>query len=201
MIGSLRGIVLDRGANGQILLEVAGTGLGYRIMMDPRTSGGLDRGAEIFVWIHHHIREESQDLYGFLDQDEQLCFVALLGAHGVGPSLALAILSVHRPDQLAGVIASEDVDALCLVPGVGKKTAARLVIELKSRLDGIASASPDSVSTTLGSGGDLHDALVELGFRSDEIAQVLQRDEVRSSPDAGAALRLALKALGSGAHQ
>ena len=92
-------------------------------------------GDDVFVHVHHHVREDAQTLYGFATRDERVCFEALIGAHGVGPSLALAILSVHSPMQLRAALASDDVAALCLVPGVGKKTAARLLVELKSRLD------------------------------------------------------------------
>ena len=134
MIGSLRGTLLDRSTAGEVLIEVGG--VGYRATMGPAAALTLgDVGSEVFVWVHHHIREDAQALYAFSGRDERTCFEALLGAHGVGPSLALAILSVHRPDALRGVLASDDVDALCLVPGVGKKTAARLLVELKSRLD------------------------------------------------------------------
>ena len=133
MIGSLRGTLGDRSGTGEVLVEVAG--VGYRVTVTPTTVVELgDPGAEVFVHIHHHIREDAQTLYGFLTREERDGFEALLGAHGVGPALALAILSVHGPDALALVVAEDDVDALCLVPGVGKKTAARLLIELKSRL-------------------------------------------------------------------
>ena len=108
-----------------------------------------DVGDEAFVWVHHHVREDAEVLYGFATRDERVTFEALLGAHGVGPALALAILSVHAPPALVRILADDDVGALCLVPGVGKKTAARLLVELKSRLD-----VPDgeSVPVTVGAG-------------------------------------------------
>ena len=134
MIGSLRGVLLERWSDGEVLVEVAG--VGYRVTVAPATSVDLgETGREVFLHIHHHRREDAETLYGFLRADERLAFEALLGAHGVGPSLALAILSVHPPAALQRVLAADDLDALCLVPGVGKKTAARLLVELKSRLD------------------------------------------------------------------
>ncbi|HSL56442.1 MAG TPA: Holliday junction branch migration protein RuvA, partial [Acidimicrobiales bacterium] len=134
MIGSLRGTLLDRSLEGEVLVEVGG--VGYRVTMSPTAAvaiGELDD--EVFVHVHHHIREDEQRLYGFATRDERVAFQALLGAHGVGPALALAILTVHPPAALARVLADDDLAALCLVPGVGKKTAARLLIELKSRFD------------------------------------------------------------------
>jgi Holliday junction DNA helicase RuvA len=80
------------------------------------------------------VREDAQTLYGFRSKDERVCFEALLSAHGVGPSLALAIMAVHPPVQLHRALAADDVDALCMVPGIGKKTATRLIVELKSKL-------------------------------------------------------------------
>ena len=91
-------------------------------------------GAEVFLHVHHHRREDAETLYGFTSIEERRVFETLIGTHGVGPALGLAILSVHSPLGLRHVLATDDVAALCLVPGVGKKTAARLLIELKSRL-------------------------------------------------------------------
>src|SRR3546814_7177516 len=124
MIGSVRGTLIDRGAS-EVLVEVLG--VGYRITVSPTTAVSLgDVGDEVFCWIHHHSREDATTLYGFATKDERMCFEALIGAHGVGPALALAILSIHSPAALARILAEDDLAALCLVPGVGKKTAQRL---------------------------------------------------------------------------
>ncbi|CAN5462799.1 Holliday junction branch migration protein RuvA [soil metagenome] len=199
MIGSLRGTLLDRSLTGEILVEVAG--VGYRVQAGPATSARLgDLQGDVFVWIHHHVREDADTLYGFASKDERDAFEALLGAHGVGPALAQAILSVHPPANLVRVLAEDDVAALCLVPGVGKKTAARLLIELKSRLavplgDGVPSG-PDAD----GSGGspthsvraDVRDALVGLGYTPEEIAEATHG---LPEGDAGALLKEALRRL------
>jgi Holliday junction DNA helicase RuvA len=183
MIGSLRGTLLDRWGTGEVLIEVAG--VGYRVTVTPTTVVELgDPGSEVFVHVHHHLREDAQTLYGFLTRDERDCFEALLGAHGVGPGLALAILSVHGPSALAIVVADDDVDALCLVPGVGKKTAARLLIELKSRLsvpvlESTSGRAPTRVGPT-SARSDVRDALSNLGYQPDEVAAV-----VRDLPDDG----------------
>ena len=134
MIGSLRGRLLELFGDGEVLIEVGG--VGYRVIVTPTTAVRLgDVGGDVFVHVHHHIREADQTLYGFLERDERTCFEALLSAHGVGPSLALAVLGVHGPVELARLLADDDVAALCLVPGVGKKTATRLLVELKNSLD------------------------------------------------------------------
>lgn len=138
MIGSLRGIILDRAARpgqaGEVLLEVGG--VGYRVLVP---GGALTRigapGSPAFVHVHTHVREDALVLYGFPTLDERVCFEALIGAHGVGPAVALALLSVHSPLALQRAVLAEDTDALMLVPGIGKKTATRLIIELKTRLD------------------------------------------------------------------
>lgn len=197
MIGSLRGPLLARDAD-DVLVEVAG--VGYRVHVTPRTAVDLGPvGTEVFVWIHHHMREDHQALYGFAAADERTCFTALLGAHGVGPALALAILSVHRPEALARALAEDDVDALCLVPGVGKKTAARLLVELKSRLDLPVGDLPPVVD---GAGpvpagasarADVREALAGLGYGVEEIRGVLA--DLPDGADASSLLKQALARL------
>ena len=176
MIGSLRGRLLEFGQDGHVLLEVGG--VGYRITVTPTTAYRLGEASadEVFVHVHHHIREADQALYGFIERSERACFEALLSAHGVGPSLALAVLGVHDPDDLARVVAIDDVAALCLVPGVGKKTAVRLLIDLKGTLDLPIDAVPD----VSGAGGGVRSALAEvqgalggLGYSPDEVRSVL----------------------------
>lgn len=197
MIGSLRGVLIDRGDDA-LLVEVGG--VGYQVTVSPTTAVSVgDLGEEAFLWVHHHIREDHQALYGFVTADAKRCFTALLGAHGVGPALALAILSVHGPADLARVLAENDVGALCLVPGVGKKTAARLLIELKSRLDiplDIAATGPSPGGTAPGGAtarADVREALTGLGYGPDEIRDVLA--DLADHDDAGVLLKHALARL------
>ena len=124
MIGSLRGQLLDRTSESELLIEVGG--LGYRVQVTPSTAVSLgSAGSEVFVHTHHAVREDSDTLYGFATIDERRIFESLISAHGVGPALGLAILSVHGPVALRVAVAQDDLAALCLVPGVGRKTAAR----------------------------------------------------------------------------
>ena len=196
MIGSLRGVLLEIGAD-EVLIEVGG--IGYRVTVSPTTAATLGSvGDEVLCWTHHHVREDTEALYGFLTRDERVCFEALLGAHGVGPALALAILSVHTPAALSQVLADEDAAALCLVPGVGRKTAERLLVELRSRLD-LTVLSDGPVVTANGhdeptSRRDVRQALAELGYSPDEVREALD-DLPEVDGDSAGLLRHALQRL------
>ncbi|MCB1256787.1 MAG: Holliday junction branch migration protein RuvA [Microthrixaceae bacterium] len=199
MIGSLRGELLDRSDSGA-LIEVRG--VGYRVQATPSTLAALGTvGSEVFVHVYHHIREDSQTLFGFVDSDGREVFETLLGTHGVGPALALAILGVHSPSSLRRIIAEDDVAAMCLVPGVGKKTAQRLMIELKSRL---GSFEGESSSVSIGDTAnaapdvrrDVRDALAGLGYSPEEIAAATS--DLPTVEDASEGIRLALQRLAGG---
>jgi Holliday junction DNA helicase RuvA len=197
VIGSLRGVLLDRSAEGEVLIEVGG--VGYEITVNASTLaqlGGL--GDDVFVWVHHHVREEIETLYGFATRDERRCFGALLGAHGVGPTLAVAILSVFSPPALVQALADHDVAALCVVPGVGRKTAARLLVELESRLDlpdldGAAACAASAGGSAANPVADVREALAELGYGPDEVRQATA--ELASEGEPSALLRHALQQL------
>jgi Holliday junction DNA helicase RuvA len=176
MIGSLRGTLLDRPATGEVIVEVHG--VGYRASVPTSVLAGLGpAGSEVFLHVHTHVREDAIVLYGFAHGDERRCFEALLGAHGVGPSLALAILSSLSPAALSTAVLEDDLDTLCHVPGVGKKTAARLLLELKARLDLPTLDGGGSAPTSVpGSArGEARAALAELGYGPDEIIGALER--------------------------
>lgn len=196
MIGSLRGHLLDRTLSGEVLVEVGG--VGYRVVVSPATAIAIGEvGDEVFLHVHHHIREDAQTLYGFSTRDDRIAFEALLSAHGVGPALALGILSVHPPASLARVLADDDLAALCLVPGVGKKTAQRLLVELKSKLDipdlDGAAVPGGSGSTASSTRSDVHDALAGLGYGPDEIREAIR--DLPSDGDPSVLLKQALQRL------
>lgn len=195
MIGSLRGEVLERSGEGTVLIDVAG--IGYEVTVAPRTFGELEPTSTAFLYIHHHIREDDQTLYGFLTRDERTTFTTLIATHGVGPALAMAILATYPPAALVDVVANGDLGALKAIPGVGPKTAQRLLVELRDRLslpvlDGDVGAVGGSTGSTVGA---VREALAGLGYGADEI-----RDAVRELPgdgDASSMLRDALKLLGA----
>jgi Holliday junction DNA helicase RuvA len=193
MIGSLRGVLVNRPAPGEVIVEVAG--VGYRASVPTSLLAGLGGpGSEVFLHVHTHVREDAIVLYGFSHADERRCFEALLGAHGVGPSLALAILSSMSPAALSAAVLEDDVDTLCLVPGVGKKTAARLLLELKARLDlptlGGDGPGGGSVASPR---GEARAALVELGYGPDEIRGAM--DAVSDDSSVEEMVRSALREL------
>lgn len=195
MIGSLRGTVLERTDESCALVEV--NGVGYLVSVTPRTLAELEPGSAAFLYVHHHIREDAQTLFGFLHRDERTTFQVLVATHGIGPALALAILGTHAPAALIDIVAGGDIAALTLVPGVGKKTAERLLIELRSRLslpmiDLVSVASGGSRGTVV---GDVREALAGLGYAPDEIREALR--ELPADGDASGLLRDALKLLGA----
>jgi Holliday junction DNA helicase RuvA len=187
VIGSLRGVVLDRLAPSEVLLEVGG--VGYRVTVPPGVLAGGPPGQPLFLHVHTHVREDAIVLYGFADADARRCFEALLGAHGVGPALAMAILSFLAPDALRRAVATEDVAALTAVPGVGRKTAARLLLELQSRLDLPADDLP-AAAAGAGAHAEVRAALAGLGYGADEV-----RDVLRALPEAGTVEELLTTAL------
>jgi|TARA_B100001105_G_scaffold254619_1_gene250932 Holliday junction DNA helicase RuvA len=194
MIGSLRGLLMDKDREGEVIVEVGG--VGYRVSVNPGTFAELPEiGSDVFVHVHHHIREGDQQFYGFATLAERKCFESVIGAHGVGPALAMAVLATLPPDELGLAVATNDVDALCLVPGVGKKTAQRMVLELKNRLEisafdnGELEVDNLSVSTAL---GDVRDALAQMGFGTDEVRRAVEGIE---GDDTSIMLRAALQRL------
>jgi Holliday junction DNA helicase RuvA len=133
----------------------------------------MDPGTNAFLFTHLHVREDAMTLFGFPSRDERDTFEALIAATGVGPKLGLAILSVHTPGALRRGLADDDLDLLMLVPGVGKRTAQRLLIELKARLE-----VPDldlgvAVGATSTPRSEVRDALIGLGYSPDEVRAVL----------------------------
>ncbi|MGA2036531.1 MAG: Holliday junction branch migration protein RuvA [Acidimicrobiales bacterium] len=175
MIGWLRGELLARTLEGELLVDVGG--VGYRVSVpSPLLARAGELGDEVRLHVHTHVREDAIVLYGFATAEERRCFEALVGAHGVGPSLALAVLSVLTPADLTRAVIEEDLGVLCEVPGVGRKTAARLVIDLRSRLELSAlngSGVPGGAGVPLNSRAEVRAALIELGYGPDEIRRAL----------------------------
>ena len=197
MIGLLRGPVVLRTGECEVIVDVAG--VGYRVAVTPSAAatlvaGGGDKAErEATLYVHTHVREDAIVLYGFLHDDERRCFEVLLGSHGVGPALALAIVAMLSPAALSTAVIEDDLDTLCTVPGVGRKTAARLLIELKSRLD-LPDLSLDPASMALGGADPL--ARSSRTSRA-ELAQRGALDGLRDDVGVEEMLRLALRELAS----
>ena len=191
MIGSLRGKLLERN-DATALLEVGG--VGYLVQVTPRTLAELEPTSNAFLYVHHHIREDSQVLFGFMSRAERDTFNILIGTHGIGPSLALAILGVHTPASLIDIVASGDLAGFTVVPGVGKKTAERLLVELKNKLDLPILSGPaiEGAATPM---AEVREALAGLGYGNEEIREALKG--VTATGDTAEMLRQALSMLGS----
>jgi Holliday junction DNA helicase RuvA len=189
VIGSVRGTVLERSPTGEALLEVGG--VGYRVLVPLGALPGLEPGGPAFLFTHLHVRDDAMLLYGFPTREERDTYEVLLGAAGVGPTLALKILSVHGPVALQRAVADQDLAALTLVPGVGKRTAERLLVELRARLD-----VPISTAGEIGADGatparaEVREALTGLGYAPDEVRETLAR-----LPDDGSVEDLLREAL------
>ncbi len=191
MISRLRGVPVGRTGDG-LVLDV--NGVGYRLLATPRTLAALapGPGAEITLHTHLHVREDALVLYGFETRQERDTFEILVAAAGVGPKLALSILAVHDPSALRRALLEGDLDALTLVPGVGKRTAQKLMVELKSRFE-LPDLEPVTHDGAPSARTEVRSALAGLGYEPDEV-----RDTLAALPEDGSVeelLRLALRRL------
>jgi len=192
MIASLRGYLLDRSNDGTAIVEVSG--IGYEVSMTSRSLSSLTTEGESFLYVHHHIREDNQQLFGFTSMLERATFRILIATHGVGPSLALAILETHTPHALVDAVATSDVNALTMVPGVGKKTAERLLVELRSRLS-LPEIDAPVTSAAASSIREIRAALEQLGYGPSEVVSATA--ELPADVDVSDGLRTALSFLGA----
>jgi Holliday junction DNA helicase RuvA len=163
MIGLLRGRLLEKRPN-QVILDVGG--VGYLVAVPLSTFAALgELHAEVTLLIHTHVREDALMLYGFLSAREKHVFELLLGASGVGPSLSLKILSGMNVEELVPAIRGGDIARLTRIPGVGRKTAERMVLELKDKLDAIAvETDKPAPASPAGVEADVESALINLGY-------------------------------------
>lgn len=168
MIASLNGIV-GAVAAGALVVEVAG--VGYLVHVPNQVLASARGGARIRLLTQLVVREDSMTLYGFSTADHRDVFQLLLSVNGVGPKLALAILSVFEPEGLRRVVAAGDVEALTAIPGIGKRSAQRLVLELKERL--VGGPSPETPGGSFLA--EVREALVGLGYTPAEVRPVLDR--------------------------
>jgi Holliday junction DNA helicase RuvA len=167
VIGRLRGTLVAVGAD-RVLIDVGG--VGYEVGVAGRTSAELPGiGSEIVLHTHLHVREDQMALYGFMTADDRDLFHLLLGVSGVGPKVALAILATMTSDDLRRVVISDDVAALTAVPGIGKRSAQKLLLELRPKLE-----VPDGALEASGPMGEVRTALEGLGYESDEISGALR---------------------------
>lgn len=193
MIGALRGKVLERRPQG-VVLDVQG--VGYLVSLTEATSARLPIGAEAALRIHTAVREDAIELFGFLTELEEILFHELLRVQGIGPRMAMGILGGGAPEEIAQAIAAEDYGRLKKLPGVGKKTAERLVVDLRDRLAPYAKGAPRPAPTPPPEGDSLLLALEALGFRTAEAEQraALARARIGEAASVEALVKEALRA-------
>lgn len=188
MIGRLRGTLVALRPTA-VVLDVAG--VGYEVVVTPRSVAELPTvGEEVVLHTHLVVREDALVLHGFGSEAERDLFRVLLTASGVGPKVAMATLGALQPDEFRRAIAAEDVDTLTMVPGIGKRGAQKMVLELKPKLTSI------EVDSVVGSSpvAQVRDALEGLGYQTAEIREVM--DHIDGDAPVSEQLRQALRSLG-----
>jgi Holliday junction DNA helicase RuvA len=170
MIAHVRGRLLFKHPN-QAIVEAGG--VGYDVTISIATFSDLPKeGADVSLFIHTHVREDAIALFGFLRADEKQLFEKLISVSGIGPKLAIAVLSGMQPQATVAAIRSNDLTALSRIPGIGKKTAERMVLELRDKLDQFVAAPAKTTSPVE---EDVLSALVNLGYQRAAVERALQR--------------------------
>jgi Holliday junction DNA helicase RuvA len=198
MIGSLRGKLIDKRPS-TVLVDVGG--VGYQVQIPLSTFAALGAlGSETTLLIHTHVREDQFNLFGFFSAREKQCFELLISASGVGPSLALKILSGMGVEELVPAIRKGDLAQLVRIPGVGKKTAERIVVELRDKLAAVVPETGKPVTRTQLE-SDVLSALVNLGYDERSVERAIEQARAASGTDFEKLLRDSLRILGNSAMQ
>jgi holliday junction DNA helicase RuvA len=199
MIGSLRGKLIDKRPNA-VLVDVGG--VGYQVQIPLSTFAALGAlGSETTLLIHTHVREDQFNLFGFFAAREKQCFELLISASGVGPSLALKILSGMGVEELVPAIRKGDLAQLVRIPGVGKKTAERIVVELRDKLAAVDVPEEGKRGTRSQLESDTASALVNLGYETRAVENAIEKARATGGSDFESLLRAALQILGNSAMQ
>ncbi len=196
MIAALRGALADKQPD-RVVIDVGGVGYDVQIPLSTYYAVG-DRGAEVALRIHTHVREEALSLFGFATRLELHLFERLIGVNGVGPRLALAVLSGIEPPALIQAVRTADVARLTRIPGVGRKTAERIALELKDKLQAVApDDEADDVERPVDDDlrGDVISALLNLGYNRPPAERAVSAALERGPGDFDATLRQALREL------
>lgn len=201
MIDFVRGRVVERAEGALVLAPDGIAGLGLRVLAPIGTAQAVQPDTEITLYTHLYVREDALTLYGFAAREERGLFLQLLSVSGIGPKSALAALSAMPVQRLAAAIAEGDVKAIARVPGIGAKTAARVVLDLKGKLPAPEQAAdPSRIPTRIPASFDGYDdvatALRDLGFSAAEVATALAALPVEPRVPDDEAIALALKQIG-----
>jgi Holliday junction DNA helicase RuvA len=173
MIATLTGR-LKRKALDYLIVDVSG--VGYQVSVPLSTYSNIpDDGEEVSLYIHTHLREDSLSLFGFLTQEEKELFLLLLAVSGIGPKLAIAVLSNMSVQDLVHAIQTADDSKLFAIPGIGKKTAARMILELKDKIKVLATTVTPGPTAKAGDAEDVVSALVNLGYKRSIAEEALRK--------------------------
>lgn len=192
MIAHLRGRLISKRPN-QAIVDVGGVGYDVAITV-PTFSGLPNDGGEVSLHIHTHVREDAIALFGFLRAQEKQLFEKLISVSGIGPKLAITILSGMAAEEMVGAIKGNDIARLTKIPGIGKKTAERMVLELRDKLEGFGVEAP-KVATVLPVEEDVLSALVNLGYQRAAAEKALATVKRNGEPEFDVLFRGALGAL------
>ncbi|MCK6588825.1 MAG: Holliday junction branch migration protein RuvA [Polyangiaceae bacterium] len=177
MIGRLTGRVVEESADGTVVLDVAGVGYELTVPLGTVGRAGVDPAAPITLFVHTHVREDALLLYGFASREDRAAFRVLIGISNIGPKIATNILSALSAGELATAVARGETNRLTAIPGVGKKTAERIVLELKDKLiappTAKASGAPAAPPPPTGKAELLQGALTRMGFKPAEAERAL----------------------------
>lgn len=186
MISSLRGKVQTRRPD-NVVIDV--NGIGYQVHLPLNVLAGLpENGKEVFLHIYTHVREDALQLFGFTSENEKKIFVVLLGVSGIGPKMALNILSGLSYEDFLNALDTEDVAMLCRIPGLGKKTAHRLILELREKLPSVTDIKDRIFEDALS-------ALVNLGYKKNMAQEFLEKTYKQGFNDIEGLLKETLKQL------
>lgn len=177
MIGRLTGVLVADDAEGNVIVDVAG--VGYELMVPLGTVGRAQAaiGSLVTLHVHTHMREDALLLYGFATAEDRVAFRKLLSVSSIGPRLALAVLSHLTANELARAVQQKDVTAFAGIPGVGKKTAERILLELRDKLQVVAGAAPMASKAPAKNGAvgaQLIEALTRMGFKAGEAERAVE---------------------------
>ncbi|MGA9885435.1 MAG: Holliday junction branch migration protein RuvA [Candidatus Acidiferrales bacterium] len=199
MIGLLRGKLVDKRPN-QVLIDVGGVGYQVQIPLSTFAElGALHQEATLLIYTH--VREDQLALYGFLTAREKQCFELLISASGVGPSLALKILSGMGVEELVPAIRKGDLAQLVRIPGVGKKTAERIVVELRDRLAAVDVPEAGKPATRSQLESDVASALINLGYDERSVERAIEQSRANADGDFEKLFRGSLQILGGTSMQ
>ena len=192
MISYLKGIVAAKGAD-SVIVEVQG--IGYELAMSTKSIADLPQtNQNVQVWVHMHVKDDGISLYGFSSLKERELFTKLTNVSSIGPKTALAALSSYSADELLHAITQADLSALSKIPGIGKKSAQRIILELQ----GVLQTQQDTITTSTNNSQEINDAILALesmGFSSTEVSKAMQ-DINTTEMNSSQLVRFALKNLG-----